>query len=367
MNSFRLLKLVLYLLLSVVLFTDCSKDNDAILKVSSTVCAFNADGGEKTITVGTDTPPWSAAITDDFKGHFSLNIKDNLFIIKATENTDEFLTTLVNVTAGNVTIPIKVTQQVMPKNEYISVIPDIENYTFYYEGGVFEASVSGTDEWTASCEAEWCTVYTDTAAGTLTVSAAQNIADEVRTTTLYISGNSEVSEAGKTISLVQTGQKDDPYYSVIGEWNLHCSKWKKSNGEEYPAGSYASCRIDYDSYNESYVIRDLFKEGSTIIAPYNKFEDSLNIPLGWLILNDGTFKYFYVITQISPEGNSFNLGEGGIYGILSADRKTITFKGIEAGWGFGVVAYSTQLQDYITLNYLYYAADNDIVLQKADS
>lgn len=369
MSIFRRLRLPTYVCAVALLFFACDEDGDTVLKVSPSVCAFDAGGGQQILAVGSDAESWSAVIADDHEGRFSIEMNGDFLTVSALPNrTETSFTTTVNVTSGNVTMPVRVIQQSYVPSEGLSLYPDAETHIFYFEGGVFRTVVTSEGEWSAISDKEWCVVKMDKVSNVLTISAEKNPEDLVRIATVTVFGGPKDDRIEKRITFRQTDKEEDPYYMLTGEWELYCDKWVQGTGDTLPEGTHTSCILRPGVYNETYIMEDLFIEDSSITIPYSRFERKITIPTGgsWNVGSNDFYVFFCLMVKHTSEGMYLDYKNGGVIGAISDDMSSIELSGFEPDFGFGIVGLNKLFQTVDVLSQVAYATGGSMVFRKKD-
>lgn len=338
----------------VTFITACDDDDSTQLALSSPNAVFSVEGGKEVLGVFSSTfwkaesqaPDWCKVKTDA-----------TTLTITATPNiATDIRTTTITVTSEGSNAMIKVFQEPADTTTLSVIVPD--HYTFDSEGGNLTATVITNRDWMVSTNQEWCTAVSNPSARTFTISVPPNKGETERSSTVTVMAGPEENRSVQTFILTQDIRANNPYYAIVGSWNLYSDEWYY-DGNTTGAGTHYSCSIEALVYNETLNIKDFIIEGTSLEITYNKEVTSVNIPIGWLIGNKGSV-YYYLCAVNIPE-RKFSTGE--IKGILSEDLKTIRITELPEGYdGLGIIGY-TNMQ-YVMFSDLYYAAGSTIELQK---
>lgn len=334
--------------------TSCSSQDS--LDASTYTCAFTASGGEKTIGIGTSESAWKAELIGENADRFTISQDGNKLKVTASANyTEHSLSAEVRLKAGSGTAIVYVTQE-GTFTPPITVYPPVESHYFNYRDDSFTFQVQSGMLWSASSDQEWCIVVFDPGTGMLSVSATTNTSLQSRSAIVTISAGEGANMISRPIEFIQYSRSEEPYSSLIGEWELYCSKW--SLGEDtFGYGTYNTWRIEEREYNRSYLVREMMGEGTRYELNYNKIDDIIECPLGWTLgQNGGT--YFFLLA-FAPSGG---LSGGSVNGYISEDRNEISLEGLADGYSMGMIGYSDG--SYFKFNDIYYPESNDLVLKR---
>ncbi|MCD8313341.1 MAG: BspA family leucine-rich repeat surface protein [Bacteroidales bacterium] len=203
--------------------------SDAAFTASETggSVTFTAEAGEVVLNVSCEVG-WTAAVEGDWLTA-SVSTTSGTLVLAAAENTgaERTATVTLSTTESGIGIAtIYATQEAFepepePEPEYdeqyyadnASVDCDDEAFTttddggaavtFASEGGEIILNVSCGIDWTATSDADWLTATVDLAAGTLTLTAAENENYEERTATVTLA----TAESGITFFIVSATQE----------------------------------------------------------------------------------------------------------------------------------------------------------------
>lgn len=143
------------MLLLLVSFVSCSKEDEPSLSVSKETVNFTAPADEEIITVSTNQATWKA-VRPEKDDWCSLRFEGALLIIEVDDNLKvQPRTTTVTVYAGNITKSITVEQAAA--NEALSFVPDKVELDASGEA-VNVTITTNTDSWTYNVNKTWCNV-----------------------------------------------------------------------------------------------------------------------------------------------------------------------------------------------------------------
>lgn len=345
-------------MLGALILSSCEREDDTILKVSATSCAFNAAGGEKTVLVASDKSSWNFKVPDG--SWFTASKSDGLIEIRVPANTlDTIRSGKVTVWAGNATVDIDVWQE--SASNYtpgLRIFPSDESYKVHYGKGSLVFSVLTDGDWEASADGAWITVETDKEKGLATVLWERNEQNLPNGAELTIS----CGEESKTMSITQYTKEQDPYFSLIGKWDLYCSKWLLlDDGSAPEGGSYAYMYLDENVPYESYVLRELFFDTLETVLLFDEENDRLMWPLYVYSCYESETRRFYyaqVTINVTDDGEKLDYNLNPVDGYVSENRTRIDFHG-EEGLGIGVLGLNKSTGATLYFSDLYYANADD--------
>ena len=173
------------MLLLLVSFVSCSKEDEPSLSVSKETVNFTAPADEEIITVSTNQATWKA-VRPEKDDWCSLRFEGALLIIEVDDNLKvQPRTTTVTVYAGNITKNIVVEQAAA--NEALSFVPDKVELDASGEA-VNVTITTNTDSWTYNVDKTWCNVSRN--GDVLSVSADEYTDGEPRSAVITVKAGS---------------------------------------------------------------------------------------------------------------------------------------------------------------------------------
>lgn len=302
------------ILLSVLGFTACSEPEPIVvygvtLETNSVV--FDSAGGQKIISVlpFPEDEVWklegSAASWADVREG------DKAVWVGVEENTS----TEVRTTSFSIVSPegrfeprvVEVCQEATPKVSLSTSVDNGASYIFDSEGGQMSFTViCSTDEWSVRCEgAEWIAIDYDTTSGRVTLTAERNTADSMREGFIFVEAGKGESGESVCFFVVQDTRANNPYYKLVGEWEITASKWFYSPNGSLNSLDYAPSPTDYylvfsleeGVYGESLVMKDFLYPGTELEVRYDSSTGGFVIPFGWTVLSYDVFFYITVVNE----------------------------------------------------------------------
>lgn len=332
------------------LLAGCDAEDDAALRLSDSSCAFPASGGRRTVTVATDRDSFAVELAGPDADRFSVEPQADRFALVAGPNAEaRALEAEALVRAGNVTLRIGIAQA--PAAGGLSVKPAPESWEFYSDGGTFTATVSAPGEWSAESDASWC----EAAAGDalLTVTAAPNEGGQREANVTVTCGAEAVR-----LRFVQGTAAENPYCRLAGRWELWCDGWMY--GDELSGeGTHTGCTLEVLEPWETFSVRNLFVDGTSIEAYYDPQARTLTVPLGWSVLH--RYYYYYLCTVNT---STLQFGPGTLTGAVADDGLSVSFTGLEDGWGLGLVGYDGA--QYVKFSDVWYAVSGNLTLKRPE-
>ena len=234
--------------MAVLLSFSCEKPFVTELSVSDSIANFDADGGDKNITVSSNAD-WTVSKDADWVttnvGGSSLTIT-----VSANEGFDS-RTATVTVSANELRENIKVTQLASTP----SILLDKESLSVAAEGGVFSIEVTSNAPWKVEAADEWLTVKTaeGNGNGTISIEVAANAVLNVRTSSITV--KETVSGSSKTVSVEQeaampTRQTDS--LALVAVYNASDgANWAKNGWDlETPMTEWKGVKVENDRVTE---------------------------------------------------------------------------------------------------------------------
>lgn len=364
----------LLLCFALPLYSGCgevAKDEVAnVVLVSQDAVAFAENGGTATISVACPSD-WSGDCPESW---LKLEQSHESLVMTAEPNvTGKKRVASVLLTNGASSKEIKVTQAW--SSELVQLYANSpESVKMDSEGDVFTFSVSSNSEWTITQSDSWLSVEPDRASGLVKVSAAVNGGD-TRTSSLVIKAGTAESEKAVTINITQISREENPYLRMLGYFGLYAENWYYQRQPLGNAGTASHCTIEQDVYGKSFKIKDLFRQGTEIIAGYDKEKEVMTIDLGraCLTLEESatlTYVFFPVAINFAGDGGGFSTtmltgtNGKGYSDETGTERDAIHLNGMPSGYSsFGLVVYTGS--SYAVDGGSYYA-DGKMYFVKAD-
>ena len=302
----------LFALLCVVLFVGCSQPEQQMtyqLQLSTTGLGFGAEGGSGLIEVTPhpETIKWdiessklaSWAEVEVVKGVISVTVEANSDI--SSRHTSFIIVSPQNL-FGNIEITLS---QEAALTATLKVDAP-ESYAFDSAGASYTFGVRSNTEWTIVDDAEWLTVTAEHAAQRATISVEANDGDKIREAEVRI----EAGNKAYTIAVTQDTHANNPYYRLLGNWEITASKWFYSPNGSLNSLDYAPNPSDYYlifdlaevEYGKSLVMRDFLYPGTELEVRYNPATGGIVIPFGWTVLS---YDVFFYVTLVSSTQFSY--------------------------------------------------------------
>lgn len=184
------------LVIAAILSFSCEKPFVPELSVSDSVANFDANGGDKNITVSSNAD-WTVSKDADW---VTTKTSGNTLTITASANEGfSARTATVTVKADALSESIKVTQLANTP----SLLLDKESLTISAEGGALSIEVTSNAPWKVEAADEWLTVKTaeGNGNGTISVEVAANTVLNGRSSTITV--KETVSGSSKTVAVEQ--------------------------------------------------------------------------------------------------------------------------------------------------------------------
>ena len=154
-----------------------------------------------------------------------------------------------------------------------------ENVELDSEGESFSFTVESAGEWTVSSSADWLSISKD--GNTVSISAPVN-AEDHRTAALTVTATAGNDTQAATINVEQQSRNENTYYNMLGYYGLRANDWYINTAAVGEAGIGAFCTIEEKEYRKSFIIKDLFANGTEVSATYDSRSKKMSIDLGAL-------------------------------------------------------------------------------------
>lgn len=347
---------------------EITKDEIAdILIVSQDNVAFTKEGGTATISVACPSE-WHSSVSD--QSWVSSKDGDGAVIITVLPNdTGNSRKAAVVLESASGKQEIGVSQSWSGVVLSLSVNGP-ENIELDSEGESFKFSVETKSEWDVETDASWLEVTAD--GSVVSVTAAANDADH-RDGTLTITASMGEKTESKTIKVSQISRDENPYFQMLGRFGLYAERWYYGGNPIDVPGIGTYCTIEQKEYGKSFIIKDLFVDGTEIEATYDKETKQMVLVLGALCLTKEVVltqqTYYYYLVQPSISERKFESGI--LYGKVGAasdgskdNCPAILLSGFDESYGaLGLIVMIMPGTTMAMLNDVYYA-DGEIYLVK---
>ena len=241
------------------------------------------------------------------------------------------------------------------------------------EGDSFTFSVSSNAGWKVTAADSWLSVVQDNESGVAKITATVNDGDS-RTSSVIVKAGEGEDEKSQSISISQISRAENPYFQMLGYFGLYAENWYYQRQPLGYSGTAAHCTIEQDVYGKSFIIKDLFHEGTVISAGYDKEKEIMTIDLGRLCLTmeqsaTVTYSFFPVAVNFAGEGGfSTSMLTGtpgkGYSDESNSEREAIILDGMPENYpSFGLIVYTGT--GYAVDGSSYYA-DGKMYFVKAD-
>ena len=319
------------------------------LSISEHGAAFDMEGGTKTIQVLSfpETEVWEAAydVQDDW---FTFEAGSNALTVTAEPNYDtESRTGAIVITnpEGNFgPYQISVMQEAGLALEFATTAAD---YSFDSEGGEVTYTVSSNYKWTLEYDADWLTVFHYPDLEQMVIECRPNESEESRSAILTMSAGHGAQEEIHEIVISQGTRAENPYFKLLGQWEITAAKWYYSPNGSLNNLDYAPNQTDYylifdmeqGEYGKTLIMKDFLYPDTELEVRYDKETGNIVIPFGWTVYSYDVFLY---ITLVSS--TKFSYASLEVDGIPSEDFTSITLDlPTVDGWnyvGFGLWTYN---------------------------
>lgn len=293
------------------LLAGCSEPEKEIayaLQLSSTGLGFGAEGGVLEIVVKPHPADVSWRLdTTSTSDWISCSVEGSEIVVVAEANT----ATVSRTTTFGVASPqdlftpivITISQEAAPERELEVDAP--ESYLFDSAASSYTFGVRSNGEWSITADAEWVSVVAEPWAQRATIAVEANAGAERRAVVTI-----EAGDKVRQIALTQDVYANNPYYRLVGSWEITASKWFYSpngslNSLDYapnPADYYLIFDLEEVEYGKSYKMRNFLYPGTELEVRYDAATQGLVIPFGWTVLS---YDVFFYVTLVSSTQFSY--------------------------------------------------------------
>ena len=313
------------------------------LTLSENSVVFDMSGSEKSLTV-TPFPvdeQWIAAYADEedwftfeaasdalhvaVEPNYSMKSRSGVIILSSPEGHFE-------------PYSVEVVQEGALPLEFSTTAQD---HRFDSEGGKASFTVTSNYDWTLEYDVDWLTVVHEVPSDRMIILCQPNESEEQRSAilTMYI-GDGEQMQI-RDIVITQGTRAENPYFQLLGQWEIAASKWYYSNNGSLnsldynpsPSENYLIFNLEEGEYGKTYVMRDFLYPGTRLEIRYDKDTGNIVIPFGWTVYSYDT--YFY-LTLVGT--SKFSYASLEVDGVPSEDFSVISLE-LPAVEGFNHVGF----------------------------
>lgn len=312
MDTFIFRRMWSILLLCAILFVGCEKPAPNVMRgvqLSAYGVGFAAEGGDNEIVVTPypDSVKWELDVTA-IADWACCEVEGNAISVTAEPNSNvQSRNTSFKIVSPEALfdeIVISVDQEAATTAELRVIAP--ESYAFDSAASSYTFGVFTNKEWNISADAEWLTATMEPEAQRATISVEANDGDEVREAKVRI----EAGNKAYTIAVTQGTHADNPYYRLLGNWEITASKWFYSpngslNSLDYvpnPSDYYLIFTLEEVEYGKTLKMRDFLYPGTELEVRYDAETGGIIIPFGWTVLS---YDVFFYVTLVSSTQFSY--------------------------------------------------------------
>lgn len=293
------------------LLAGCSepeKEMAYALQLSSTGLGFGAEGGALEIVVTPHPADMSWRLdTTSTSDWISCSVEGGEIVVVAEANRATVSrTTIFGVASPQdlfTPIVITISQEAAPERELEVDAP--ESYLFDSAASSYTFGVRSNGEWSITADAAWVSVVAEPWAQRATIAVEANGGAERRAVVTI-----EAGDKVRQIALTQDVYANNPYYRLVGSWEITASKWFYSPNGSLNSLDYAPNPTDYYlifdleemEYGKSYKMRNFLYPGTELEVRYDAATQGLVIPFGWTVLS---YDVFFYVTLVSSTQFSY--------------------------------------------------------------
>lgn len=290
----------------------CSNEEDEVarmLQLSTYSLGFGAEGGTGEIVVKPHPIDEAWRIDDaDAAEWISCSTSEGSIVVVAEPNnaTESRQTTIDVVSPSGSFAPITLAIGQEAAEAVVLAVDAPESYEFDSAALSYTFGVRANCEWSIEADTEWVMVEADAAAQRATIAVEANDGDVERSAVVTI----EAADERYAIAIVQHTHAQNPYYRLVGQWEITASKWFYSpngslNSLDYapnPSDYYLIFDIETMEYGKSLVMRDFLYPDTALEVRYDAESQGIVIPFGWTVLS---YDVFFYVTLVSSTQFSY--------------------------------------------------------------
>lgn len=344
--------LSLVAVLSVFILAGCSKAEPTAvcqLTLSEHAVVFDAQGGTGMIDVipfpETGKGIWTAAYQCE-QEWFTFETDESGLKVTAVPNYSTSVRSgAIILTSPEAKFEPYTVSVYQESSSPLELVVSADDHAFDSEGGVYTFSVQSNYQWTVSADAEWLSVSVDDEQ--VTVSADANTSEESYTGSVTVrAGLGELSEE-VSIDFTQGTRADNPYFKLIGQWEISAAKWYYSPNGSLNSLDYNPSPTDYflifdleeAEYGKSYLMKDFLYPDTSLEVAYDRETGNIVIPFGWTVYSYDVFLYITLVGS-----SSFSYASLEVDGVPSEDFTTISLQ-LPSVDGFNYVGFGLWTYD----------------------
>lgn len=297
----------LFALLSVMLFVGCSEPEPEMayqLQLSAHGLGFDAEGGTLKIVVTPhpDTAEWRVDNANPAEW-VEIEVMEGAINVTAEPNSESSsrTTSFSVVSPTNLFEAVKITLSQEAATAATLEVVAPEEYLFDSAASSYTFGVRSNVEWTIEDNAEWLTVKAEYEAQRATIAVEANNGEVEREAEVRITAGDRVY----IIDVKQDTRANNPYYRLLGNWEITASKWFYSpngslNSLDYapnPTDYYLLFKLDEVEYGKTLIMRDFLYPGTELEVRYDATTGGIVIPFGWTVLSYDVFCYVTLVSS----------------------------------------------------------------------
>lgn len=222
-----------------------------------------------------------------------------------------------------------------------------EDSFFDSEGGELTYTVKSNSDWTVGYDADWLTVIHEVYNDRMIILCKPNGTDRQRSAilTMYV-GHGEQEEIHEIV-ITQGTRAENPYFKLLGQWEITASKWYYSpngslNNLDYNPNQtdyYLIFNMEQGEYGKTLIMKDFLYPDTELEVRYDKETGNIVIPFGWTVFSYDVFLYLTLVSD-----TKFSYASLEVDGVPSEDYTSISLDlPTVDGWkyvGFGLWTYN---------------------------
>lgn len=333
------------------IISSCTKGDSTViyqLTLSENSVVFDMEGGTQELNVMPfpENESWEAAYAEPCSW-FTFEVKQHSLIVTSQPNYDS------DSRAGSIMLTspeghfepyeVVICQESAYALDFSTTAAD---YNFDSEGGEITYTVSSNYEWNLEYDADWLTVYHYPALEQIVIECRPNESDEARSAILTMTAGHGSQENVHEIVISQSTRAENPYFKLLGQWEITAAKWYYSPNGSLNNLDYAPNQTDYylifdieqGEYGKTLIMKDFLYPDTELEVRYDKETGKIVIPFGWTVYSYDVFLYLTLVSD-----TKFSYASLEVDGIPSEDFTAISLDlPTVDGWnyvGFGLWTY----------------------------
>lgn len=315
-----------------LLVSSCKQDGPTVmysLTLSENSVVFDMEGATRILDVlpFPETETWQAAYAGT-ENWFTFETSSDALTVTALPNYSSARRSgaIILTSPDDKFSPYRV-EVLQEAAEPIEFSTSAADHHFDSEGGDVTFSVASNYGWTVGYDADWLTVVQEVESERMSVLCQPNETEDARSASLMLCVGEGELEQIHEIVITQGTRAENPYYNLVGKWEISAAKWYYSpngslNSIDYapaPDQYYLIFDIEEGEYGKTLVMKDFLYPDTSLEIRYDKESGNIVIPFGWTVYSYDTFLYVTLVGD-----RKFSYASLEVTGTPSSDYNSIS-------------------------------------------